>query len=284
MIKFSHTIFALPFALIAVLLIWRAGEISLDIYKVVYIILAFTGMRSFAMGVNRLADAEFDAKNPRTAKREIPSGTLKKKQVFIFSFFSLVALWICAWLLHPIAFYLSFPAVIIVGGYSYSKRFTWLCHFWLGFAIGMAPLGVYIALSQKLPIESWVLFITLSMYIAGFDILYSLQDIKVDKELKLHSVPSKLGETKAVIISALSHLITIAGIFYLGYLMSMGNLYFLGAIVVTILIAAEHIIVGWGKKIKKEKIPMAFFNFNSAVSISFFAFTLADILISDIYR
>jgi len=280
MIKFSHTLFALPFALVAVLFIWRLNEISLNATKVLYIVFAFTGMRSFAMGINRIADAEFDAKNPRTARREIPSGLLNKKQVWIFSFLSLIVLWVSAWLLHPLAFYLSFPAVVIVGGYSYSKRFTWLCHLWLGVAIGMAPLGVYIALSQKLPLEAWVLFVTLSAYISGFDILYSLQDMQFDKNYNLRSIPSQLGENKAVIISALLHLITIAGVFYLGFILSMGAIYFTGSIVIAILIVSEHLIVGWGDKIKKDKIPVAFFNFNSIISISFFVFTLADMLLN----
>ncbi|MDH5717196.1 MAG: putative 4-hydroxybenzoate polyprenyltransferase [Spirochaetia bacterium] len=279
MIKFSHTIFALPFALVAVLFIWQAKEIHLNVYKVIYIILAFTGMRSFAMAVNRIADAKIDKQNPRTANREIPAGKLTTNQVIIFACLSLITIWIFAYLLHPLAFYLSFPAILIVGGYSYSKRYTWLCHIWLGVAIGMAPLGVYIALSQKLPIEAWILFITLSSYIAGFDILYSLQDAQFDRKMKLYSIPASLGENKALFISALLHLITITGIFYLYIHLNLKNIYLAGSIIIALLISAEHLIVGWGKNLKKEKIPLAFFHFNSAVSISFFLFTLLDILI-----
>lgn len=278
LVRFSHTIFALPFALVGVALIFDAGQISLTWLDIVWIVIAFTGMRSFAMAFNRLADAAIDERNPRTQGREIPAGKLSKTQVWFFLALSLIAVWVSAWLLSPLAFYLSFPAIVLLAGYSYAKRFTFLVHLWLGIAIGMAPLGVYIALSGSLPLVSWILFITLATYISGFDILYALQDEEFDRSEKLHSIPAVLGTQGALVFSLVLHTITIAGFFTLYFYSPLSLPYLLGALVLSLLVIGEHVVVGWGKNVKKDKIPVAFFNFNSAVSILFFVFVLVDVL------
>lgn len=279
MIKLSHTLFGLPFALVAAVFIFRAGAISIGFAELFYIVGAFTGARSFSMAVNRIADAAIDLKNPRTSEREIPAGRLSKGAVWAFAGASLIATWVFAWLLHPLAFYLSFPAAVLLGGYSYAKRFTWLCHFWLGGAIGMAPLGVYIALSQSLPPISWLLFATLGLYIAGFDILYALQDREFDIKEGLHSVPARFGIKGALRISEASHFLAFCGFVWLGFLANLGGLYFLGAAVIGALMIGEHKTIGWGERVSLEKIPAAFFNYNSAISILFFLFTAADVFI-----
>jgi len=279
MIKFSHTVFALPFALVAVIVIWRQKLAHVSLLKTLYIIMAFTAVRSFSMAINRLVDAAIDAKNPRTSMREIPRGTLSVLQVKIFAAMSVLLVWLFSWLLSPVAFYFSFPALVLLTGYSYSKRFTWLCHIWLGAVIGMAPLAVYIALTQTLQTESFILFITLTCYISGFDILYSIQDMDFDKKMNLYSMPSRIGIPASLWISSVLHFISVAGFFYLGYLVPFSYVYFFGVWIIFIMILGEHMAVGWGNKLNKEKIPAAFFNYNSAVSISFITFSLLDVII-----
>ena len=278
MIKISHTVFALPFALVAVIIIHDQNLWQISWMKTLFIVIAFTGVRSFSMAINRIADAQLDGLNPRTQNREIPRGTLSTREVWFFAGFSLIVTWVFSFLLNPLAFIVSFPALVLLAGYSYSKRFTWLCHLWLGAVIGMAPLGVYIALTQQLPAEAWILFVTLTCYISGFDILYAIQDIDFDKKMKLFSMPSRLGISRSLWISSVLHLVSIAGFFFLGLYIDAHFYYFTGAIFISFLIFAEHYVVGWGSRLNRDRIPVAFFNFNSAISISFLLFTFLDFL------
>lgn len=280
MIRFSHTVFALPFALLAVVLIYTGTGIEFSWFKLVLIIAAFTGMRSFSMAFNRLADAVIDEKNPRTAGREIPAGVLSRPAVIIFAFISLTVVLGSAWLLAPIAFYLSFPAAVLLAGYSYSKRFTWLCHLWLGASIGMAVPAVYVALVQKVPPESIILWLILMTYIAGFDILYSMQDRDFDVTYNLKSVPVSFGIQGALVFSSVLHIITVTLIFILPLLIDLGIIYYTGAGIISLIIFLEHKVVGWGEKVRYERIPVVFFNYNAAVSILFFVTVLADRLFS----
>jgi 4-hydroxybenzoate polyprenyltransferase len=279
MIKLSHTVFALPFALVAVIIIWRRKLTHVSLLQTFYIVMAFTAVRSFSMAINRIADAAIDAKNPRTANREIPRGILSVFKVKIFAIVSVLSVWLFSWLLSPVAFYFSFPALVLLAGYSYSKRFTWLCHIWLGAVIGMAPLAVYIALTQTLTIEAFILFVTLTGYISGFDILYSIQDIDFDKKMNLYSMPSRLGITPSLWISSFLHLISTLGFIYLGFIVPFGYAYYFGVFIIFIMILAEHLTVGWGSKLNKDKIPAAFFNYNSVVSISFIVFSFLDVML-----
>ncbi len=278
LVKFSHTIFALPFALVAVVFIYRDNMSVFEPIDLIWIVLAFTGLRSFSMALNRIVDAGFDAANPRTAKREIPAGILSKLNVWIFSFIALLVVWVSAWLLNPLAFYLSFPAIALLSGYSYAKRFTWAVHLWLGLAIGLAPIGAYIALTSSLPFTAWLLYGILATYIAGFDILYSLQDREFDKKAGLYSIPATLGINAAIWISKILHAITIAGFWTLWKTAEMGWVYGAGSLVLTALVIAEHVSIGWGKNVKLNNVPAAFINYNSAISILFFGFVLADYL------
>jgi len=275
MIRLSHTLFALPFALTALVIIVKNSLTEFSWANLVFVVLAFTGARSFSMGINRIADAKIDADNPRTKNREIPAGILSISQVWIFTVISMLLTTLFAWLLTPLAFYLSFPAMILLAGYSYSKRFTWLCHLWLGAVIGMAPLGVYIALTQTLPTTSWILFGILTTYIGGFDILYSLQDIDFDRKQRLYSIPARFGVNLSLLISTALHLLSIAGFFWLGFYEALGVIYTIGAVILSILVIMEHKIIGWSNHVKLDKIPVAFFNYNSAISILFFLFILA---------
>jgi 4-hydroxybenzoate polyprenyltransferase len=271
MIRFSHTVFALPFALaaLAVIAARYSKLVVLTWQKGLLVVVAFTAMRSFAMAVNRYADRKIDAENPRTAQREIPAGILSPRAVLVFAFISLVVLLVCAWALSPLAGYLALPAAVLVATYSIAKRFTALCHFWLGLAIGMAPSAVYIALLQQVYPEALLMSGALAFYIAGFDILYALQDREFDRRAGLYSIPARYGETAALWISRLSHLLSLVLVYLV--LQQLGlNLAGLGGLCVLAgLLGAEHGLVGTVGNIRYEKIPIAFFNVNSVFSISF---------------
>ncbi|AFM10916.1 UbiA-like polyprenyltransferase [Turneriella parva] len=273
MIRFSHTLFALPFAVaqLAVIAVRYADRVTITWQNSILIVIAFTAMRSFAMAANRLIDREIDARNPRTANREIPAGKLSAAAVGTFGVVSLAALLCSAWLLAPIAAFLALPAATIVATYSYAKRFTWLCHLWLGVAISMAPIAVSIALLQTVTPESWFMALTLCFYIAGFDILYALQDIEFDGKERLFSIPARFGAARAVIISRALHLVSLSfcAVLIAMLALSIWAWVLYGALV--FLLVYEHYLVGSVKNIRFEKIPVAFFNVNSIFSLTYAA-------------
>lgn len=280
MIRFSHTLFALPFAVaqVAVIATRHANTVSITWKNVALIVVAFTAMRSFAMAANRLIDREIDARNPRTANREIPAGKLSATAVLLFGVASLLILLISAWLLAPVAALLALPAAAIVATYSYAKRFTWFCHLWLGVAIGMAPIAVSIALLQTITPESWLMALTLCFYIAGFDILYALQDMDFDISEKLYSVPARFGAARAAIISRALH---ICALICCALLIDSLQLafwsWYLYAVLAGLLLY-EHYLVGSVKNIRFEKIPIAFFNVNSVFSITYAVTIVAGLI------
>jgi 4-hydroxybenzoate polyprenyltransferase len=271
MIKFSHTIFALPFALSAVIL---AGHVhKLVFWDFVWILLAMVGARSAAMGFNRIVDAAIDAKNPRTAIREIPSGILSQKEAAVFVGISSLLFIGAAALLSPLCLVLSFPVLFFLFFYSYTKRFTRYCHLYLGFAISLAPLGAWVAITNSL--SPGIVFLSLSLwtYIAGFDILYACQDIDFDREQGLFSLPAKIGPHKAMMVSSLLHVMTMAlfGAMYLSFQMHPVFLIFLTGIAVLLVI--EHRLV---KPDNLTHIDLAFFHINSLVSILLFIGVLVE--------
>ncbi len=271
MIKFSHTIFALPFALSAVVLAWQSHAFSP--WDLVWILVAMVGARSAAMGFNRIVDAVIDKKNPRTAIREIPSGILSQKEASFFVGISAVIFIGAAALLSPLCFFLSFPVLFFLFFYSYTKRFTKYCHLYLGFAISLAPVGAWVAITGSL--SSGIVFLSLGLwtYIAGFDILYACQDIDFDREQGLFSLPSKLGPQKAMFISSLLHMATMVFFLamYLSFQMHSVFLFFLAGI--AILLVIEHKLV---KPNDLTHIDLAFFHINSVVSILLFLGVLIE--------
>lgn len=271
MIRFSHTVFALPFALaaLAVIAARHSEKVALTWQKGVLVVVAFTAMRSFAMAVNRYADRKIDALNPRTAQREIPAGILSPRTVLLFALATLVTLVVCAWLLSPLAGYLALPAAVLVATYSIAKRFTALCHFWLGLAIGMAPSAVYIALLQQVFPEALLMSAALAFYIAGFDILYALQDREFDRKAGLYSIPARYGEQTALWISRLSHVLSLVMIFFVLQQIGVSSSGIAGLCLLGALLALEHWLVGKADAIRYEKIPIAFFNVNSVFSACF---------------
>ncbi|MCP4116635.1 MAG: UbiA family prenyltransferase [Desulfobacteraceae bacterium] len=274
MIKFSHTVFALPFALSAVILAWKIHEPKVSV--LLWILAAMVGARSAAMGFNRILDADIDRENPRTANREIPAGLLSKKDAALFVGVSSALFIFAAAMLGTLCFRLSFPVLFFLLFYSYTKRFTPYCHLYLGAAISLAPLGAWIAVTGTLSLG--VIFLTLALmtYIAGFDILYACQDTEFDTGEGLYSIPSAIGPGNAMALSSLLHLGTLVFFFamYLAFGMAPVFLWFLGGI--ALLLVAEHQLV---KPDNLTHINIAFFHINSVVSITLLAGVLTEVMV-----
>jgi len=265
MIKFSHTVFALPFALSAVVMAGK--DYSLTAFDFFWILLAMVGARSAAMGFNRIVDADIDLKNQRTAIREIPSGLLSKKESLIFVLLSSLVFIFSAAMLSRLCLILSFPVLFFLLFYSYTKRFTKYCHLYLGFAISLAPVGAWIAIAGNL---TWsIVFLSLSLltYIAGFDILYSCQDIDFDQKEGLFSLPSKIGPEKAMQISSFFHGATFIFLLLMYISFGMHPVFLIFLVIIGGLLIAEHKLV---QPNDLQHINMAFFHMNSAISVFLF--------------
>jgi 4-hydroxybenzoate polyprenyltransferase len=265
MIKFSHTIFALPFALSAVLMAWeRHPPVVSDL---VWILAAMVGARSAAMGFNRIVDADIDSKNSRTAIREIPSGLLSKKESFLFVVLSSMVFIFSAAMLSHLCFVLSFPVLFFLLFYSYTKRFTKYCHLFLGFAICLAPVGAWVAIAGTL---SWsVVFLSLGLltYIAGFDILYSCQDSEFDRDQGLFSLPAKIGPHRAMMVSSVLHAATVGFLLAMHISFGMHPFFLVVLAIIGVLLIVEHQLV---EPDNLTHIDMAFFHINSVISICLF--------------
>lgn len=274
MIKFSHTIFALPFAFSAIVLAQRNYSIILS--DIIWIILAMIGARSAAMGFNRIVDFEFDAKNPRTSKREIPAGRLSTAHAKLFvMFFSALFVFASA-MLGKLCFYLSLPVLAILFSYSYTKRFTSFSHIYLGFVISLAPAGAWIAVAKSF---SWhIVFLCLSLmtYIAGFDIIYACQDADFDKKEGLFSIPSKFGVRKALSISSILHIISFCCLYSVHIAFNMGTIFLITMCIIGILLIIEHLLV---RPNNLKNINIAFFHINSVISVLLFVGIALDELV-----
>ncbi len=277
MIKFEHTIFALPFAYLGMVL----GSIHAFHHfptwvQFFWITMAMVGARSAAMALNRLIDRAIDKINPRTANRAIPAGKLKMTEVVIFVVTSLLLLFVSAWQLSELAFKLLPVAVLFLVLYSYTKRFTASCHFILGITDGLAPLGAWVAVTNQISYPAIILFITVALWIAGFDIIYATQDIEFDKQHGLHSIPVRFGLKKALIIARITHALTIIGLVYLFFITSLGWLYLVGVVIANFILHYEHSIIS---PKDMSKLNTAFFTMNGILSVIVFAFTFIDLVI-----
>jgi 4-hydroxybenzoate polyprenyltransferase len=276
MIKFEHTIFALPFALIGMMLAARGVPGGLQGRVLAWILVAMVGARSAAMSFNRLADAKIDADNPRTAKRHIPAGLLSRAQVALFLAVAIALFLVAAWQLNPLCLALSPVALILILGYSYAKRFTWLCHLWLGVATGVAPIGAWLAVRGQFNIVPLLLGAVVMLWIGGFDIIYALQDYEFDVNASIYSLPKRLGKARALTVSRLMHLSMVTLLLLIGRLYGVHLLYYIGVAVVAALIIYEQSLV---KPDDLRRVDLAFFTLNGWVSISLFCFVLLDGLI-----
>jgi len=274
MIKFSHTIFALPFALSAIILAHEKQAVTLSGFF--WIIVAMAGARSSAMGFNRIVDAEFDAENPRTADRELPSGKITKGAavgfVLLFSFIFILA----SAMLGKLCFYLSFPVLAILLLYSYTKRFTWLCHLYLGFAISLAPLGAWVAITGSFSYRICLLSMGLMSYIAGFDILYACQDVNFDIKSGLFSIPAHLGIEKALFTAKIFHIFSFVFLLLLYVVFDLNVIYLITVFIIALLFIVEHKLLNPNDL---SKINIAFFHMNSIISTVLFIGIFADRLI-----
>lgn len=272
MIKFSHTIFALPFAFTGALL---AGRAIPGVDKAGWILCAMVGARTAAMGLNRVIDAEIDARNPRTAGRAIPAGLLGRGAVCVFCILSVLLLLFAARMLNPLCLYLSPVALFFILLYSYCKRFTSLAHVVLGICLAAAPLGAWIAIKGELEPGAYLLALAVLFWVAGFDILYALQDLEFDRKSGLHSIPAKLGVAGAINTSRLFHLLTVVLLSALYQVMHLGPFFLCGLLITLVLLCYEHFLLRNGDL---TKLDAAFFNMNGYISVTLFLATLADVL------
>jgi 4-hydroxybenzoate polyprenyltransferase len=273
LVKIEHTLFALPFAYVGALL--AVGDI-LRGHDLLWITLAMVGARSLAMGLNRLIDAGIDARNPRTAGRELPSGLLTPPQVVIFCAVSLLLFLAAVYQLDPLVRWLWPIPVASFVVYPYLKRWTWLSHLWLGAVDGLAPVGAWVAITGALPWESWVLGGAVAAWVAGFDLFYSLFDIEVDRAQRLHSVATRFGERGVFLGARVLHAGTVALLVVAGLGLPVGPLYWVGVAAVAFLLAYEHSLVRPGDL---RRLDSAFFTVNGVIALVFLAFVLADVLV-----
>ena len=260
-IKFEHTVFALPFAYVAMVLAadgWPGGRV------VLWVTLAMVGGRTLAMSVNRLADRWIDARNPRTAGRHLPTGLLTSAQVAAAAVLGAVLLFVSAAMLNPLCLALAPLAALFLVGYSWTKRFTWASHWILGFTDGIAAGGGWIAVRGELGAPALVLWLALTVWIAGFDLIYACQDVEVDRAQGLHSFPARFGIAPALRMAQVCHLLTVAAFVGLGLLTGLGWVYWLGVAVVAALLVYEHSLVS---PTDLSRLGVAFFNVNGYIAV-----------------
>jgi 4-hydroxybenzoate polyprenyltransferase len=274
LVKIEHTVFALPFA-------YAGAFLAVDGVpgprQLLWVTVAMVAARSLAMALNRLIDAEIDARNPRTAGREIPRGALSRAEVLAFCAVSLAAFLVAVYQLEPIVRWLWPVPVVAFVVYPYLKRWTWLSHLWLGVVDGLAPVGAWAAITNELPWEAWVLGGAVAVWVAGFDVLYSLFDLDVDRAEGLHSVPARFGVHAAIAVARLCHAATVALLVVAGLGLPVGGLYWLGVGAVAALLAYEHTLISPSDV---RRLDTAFFTMNGVIAVSLFAFVLADVLVS----
>jgi 4-hydroxybenzoate polyprenyltransferase len=268
MIKIEHTVFALPFAFMGAFLAARGWPTSRQFF---WILVAMVGIRSAAMAFNRLVDAKLDAANQRTRMREIPRGVLKKSEVWVFVMGSAAVFVLAAYQLNPLCFILSPVALAVTFFYSYTKRFTWLSHLVLGGAIGLAPIGGWVAVAGSFHPIAFLLGAAVLFWIAGFDIVYGCQDYEFDCNYMLKSIPQRWGIARALRISELCHLITFALLVTVGLMASLGLVYYVGLVLILAFLVVQHLIVSPGDL---SRVNVSFFTMNGLISLVIFIATL----------
>lgn len=300
LIKFSHTIFAMPFALIGFfigLFDIFYGQFTIRpnnfigsivgsyieydwkffLIKFFLVILCMVFARSAAMAFNRYLDRSFDAKNPRTAIREIPAGVIKANSALLFTIVSSLLFVVCSYFINQLCFYLSPVALLVVLGYSYTKRITPLCHLILGLGLSLAPIGAYLAVTGRFDLLPILFSLTVLFWVSGFDIIYALQDEEFDKANKLYSIPAWLGKPKALRVSEVLHVVSAACVSYAGYFGNFGWLYWAGAAIFIGMLIYQHSIV---KPNDLRRVNLAFMTANGIASVVFAIFVIADLFIN----
>ena len=272
-VKFSHTIFALPFALIGFFLAVHTTDHHFELKLLILVILCMVFARNAAMAFNRYTDRKFDKKNPRTSARQIPAGVISEKSALYFVVINAVLFILTTWFINQLCFFLSPIALLVVLGYSYTKRFTTLCHFVLGTGLGLAPLGAYIAVTGSFAVIPVLISFIVFFWVSGFDIIYALQDTDFDKKNQLKSIPSKLGKKRSLHVSLLLHFIVGVLVLLMGFLSGFDMIYWIGAIIFILLLFYQHLIIS-PKDLRR--ITLAFFTTNGIASIVFAIFTIVS--------
>ena len=298
LIKFSHTIFAMPFAMIGFFLALTTADLNngqwnliksigwgwdvtnftwweFILVKFVLVVLCMIFARSAAMAFNRYLDQSFDAKNPRTAIREIPSGIISSGSALRFVIVNCLAFIVCTFLINPLCFFLSPVALFVVLGYSYTKRFTPFCHLILGLGLSLAPIGAYLSITGQFALLPVLFSLSVIFWVSGFDVIYALQDEEFDRSEKLYSIPAAVGKTKALKISELLHMLSVASIIIAGIYGRFHWLYWLGVVVFCSLLIYQHSVV---KPDDLSKVNLAFMTANGIASVVFAIFVIADLL------
>lgn len=272
MIKFQHSIFALPFAYLGAFLSQMRVP---NLVTIFWITLAMAGARSFAMSLNRLIDVEIDRRNPRTVERALPKGLLSIPNVMLFTIFSLGLFLMAVYNLAPICRYLWPFVVIPFVVYPYTKRFTWLSHFVLGFCLGMAPVGAWVAVTNTFSLEPFLIGTVVLLWVAGFDILYAIQDIDFDCQQGLFSIPAKFGIKRSLALTRLLHIASIVILIWLGINLNLGLFYFAGVVVTAILLIYENSLI---KPHNLSRLNLAFFTMNGVISVIMFCFVAFEVI------
>lgn len=273
-VKLPHTVFALPFALVGAVLATRITGVTPGM--ILWIVVAFTAARFAAMGFNRIADRRLDALNPRTRTRELPAGAISVAEAWVSVLLASLLFVVAAWQLNPLCLALSPVALAWVFSYSYTKRFTSWSHVVLGLGLAIAPVGGYLAVAGTWSDPWWMLAslaVAVATWVAGFDVLYALQDVEFDREHGLYSVPVLAGERGALIVARLLHAVTAAALIVAGVGAGLGALYWIGIAVAAALLVYEHSLVLPGDL---SRLDAAFFTMNGVISITFFTFVLLD--------
>ena len=279
LIRFSHTVFALPFAALAAILAWRQPSSEFRWQDALGIVLCMVTARSAAMAFNRLVDRQLDADNPRTATRHIPAGILSVRSVTLFTIGSSLAFLAATTLFLPktLPLILAVPVLLWLLGYSYAKRFTSLCHYWLSAALMMSPMAAWIAVRNEVAVIPGMLAAVIFFWVGGFDIIYACQDADYDSQRKLNSIPAKYGIAKALRIALLSHLITIVMLFGLWWISELGIVFLLGMILLSGLLLYQHSLV---RPDDLQRVNIAFFNVNAVISFGILLFGCVDLALS----
>ena len=277
LIKFEHTIFALPFAYLGMVL---AAKGLPTFHQFFWITVAMASARTLAMSFNRFADRHIDARNPRTASRPIQTGKISLRTVIVGISVSLIVLAFAAAMLNPLTLQLLPGAIVFLLGYAYAKRFTILSHFILGFTDGLAPIGAWAAVRASVftatDLPAWLLLFAVTFWIGGFDLIYACQDTDFDRAEKLHSIPARFGNAAALRLAQVSHIITIGLLGAVGLAMNLGGVYWIGLAIVAALLIYEHSLV---KPNDLSKVNLAFFNVNGYISITIFVATLVALYV-----
>jgi 4-hydroxybenzoate polyprenyltransferase len=276
LVKFSHTVFALPFALIGFTLAVIYEQQTFHWHLLGLMLLCMVFARSAAMAFNRYLDRKFDALNPRTAQREVPAGVIKPQHALIFTIVNCVLFVVATYFINTICFYLSPFALFVILFYSYTKRFTALCHLVLGAGLALAPIGAYLSVTGYFSFLPLLFSFAVFTWVSGFDIIYAMQDEDFDRGQKLHSIPTALGKNRSLMVSNVLHVFSALFVIAAGYLGQFGMLYWIGVAVFAGLLIYQHLLV---KPNDLSKVNIAFMTTNGIASIVFAVFVIMDLLL-----